>query len=193
VSGTIRLPVSRIGIGLTTLVVQRADAPDTVRTPIFVGFSDNLAIGSFEEMLSYLRYFTSPARLQALREAPSDQRGTAWANFLRETDPVLATPEHEGLRDYFSRIEQANERFREEGISGWITDRGMVWVTLGPPDQLYEQGGNDLSQRGRAQIWEYRQFGAELVFVDQTGFGRWKLTPGSEAEFQSIQRRVRSE
>lgn len=190
VSGLLRLPVSRIGIGTTTLTVQRGDATSTVRTPVFVGFSDNLAVGSFEEMLSYLRYFAPPQRLRALRDTAPEFRGLAWAEFLRETDPVASTPEHEGLRDYFGRIEEANERFREEGGRGWLTDRGMVLVGLGRPDQIIEQVSSNPSQRNRVQVWEYRAHGAELVFVDQTGFGRWRLTPGSEAEFQSIIRRV---
>ena len=190
VSGLLRLPVSSIGIGTTTLTVQRSDAANTVRTPVFVGFSDNLAVGSFEEMLSYLRYFAPPARIRALRDTAPEFRGLAWADFLRETDPVPSTPEHEGLRDYFGRIEEANERFREEGGRGWLTDRGMVLVGLGRPDQIIEQASSNPSQRNRVQVWEYRQHAAELVFVDQTGFGRWRLTPGSEAEFQSILRRA---
>lgn len=189
VSGVLRLPVSEIGIGTTMLTIQRGDAPITARTPVFVGFSDNLAVGSFEEMLSYLRYFAPAARLRALRDTAPEFRGEAWADFLRETDPVVSTPEHEGLRDYFGRIEEANERFREEGGRGWLTDRGMVLVGLGRPDQIVEQASSNASQRNRIQIWEYRQHSAELVFVDQTGFGRWRLTPGSEAEFQSILRR----
>ncbi len=189
VSGVLRLPVSRIGIGTTTLTVQRGDAANTVRTPVFVGFSDNLAVGSFEEMLSYLRYFAPPTRIRALRDTAPEFRGLAWAEFLQETDPVPSTPEHEALRDYFGRIEEANERFREEGGRGWLTDRGMVLVGLGRPDQIVEQASSNASQRNRVQIWEYRQHGAELVFVDQTGFSRWRLTPGSEAEFQSILRR----
>lgn len=188
VSGVLRLPVSEIGIGATSLVVRRGDA--TARTPVFVGFSDNLAVGSFEEMLSYLRYFAPAQRLRALRDTAPEFRGEAWAEFLRETDPVTSTPEHEGLRDYFSRVEEANERFRDEGGRGWLTDRGMVLVGLGRPDQVIEQASSNPSQRNRVQVWEYRQYGAELVFVDQTGFGRWRLTPGSEAEFQSILRRT---
>ena len=188
VSGVLRLPVSEIGIGATKLVIRRGDA--TAGTPVFVGFSDNLAVGSFEEMLSYLRYFAPAQRLRALRDTAPEFRGEAWAEFLRETDPVTSTPEHEGLRDYFSRIEEANERFRDEGSRGWLTDRGMVLVGLGRPDQVIEQASSNPSQRNRVQVWEYRQHGAELVFVDQTGFGRWRLTPGSEAEFQSILRRT---
>ena len=192
-SGVINVPVSRIGVGVTTFVASRSDSRDTTRTPVFVSFGDELPVATFDEMVSYLRYFTTPARLQALRAAAPEQRAAAWATFLRETDPVPSTPQHEGLSDYFGRIRVANERFREEGVPGWTTDRGMVFVSLGEPDQLYEQGGTDINQRGRAQVWEYRENRLQLIFVDQTGFGRWRLTTGSEADFQQAMRRVQKQ
>lgn len=190
-SGTIDVPVSPLGIGVATLVVSRRDTTDSTSIPVLVTFGDDLAISSFEDMLSYLRYFTTPQRLKSLRDTAPEMRATAWTAFLRETDPILSTPEHEGLREYFNRIQQANERFREEGIAGWLTDRGMVYVSLGEPDQILEQTTNDVTQRGRAQIWEYRQFHAQLVFIDQTGFGRWRITASSDADFQSIMTRLR--
>ncbi|HVE79055.1 MAG TPA: GWxTD domain-containing protein, partial [Gemmatimonadaceae bacterium] len=191
-SGVLVVPTTRLGVGLVTLAAWRTQGrADTVRTPLFVALSDELAIGSFDEVLSYLRYFTTPERLRALRDTSVAARPTAWIAFLQQTDPVPTTPEHEALRDYFGRVEQANQRFREEGQAGWLTDRGMVYITLGEPDQLFEPGGEG-TQRGRAQIWQYSRYRLQLFFVDQSGFGRWRLTPGSESDFQSIARRERS-
>ena len=65
-------------------------------------------------------------------------------------------------------------------------------MSLGDPDQVYEQAANDVSQRGRAQIWEYREYNAQLIFVDQTGFGRWRLAASSAAEFASLARRLQT-
>lgn len=194
-SGVINVPVSRLGVGITTLVAWRGDPAggrDSSRMPLFVSFGDELPVASFEDMLSYLRYFTTTQRLATLRAARPDERATAWATFTRETDPIPATPQHEGLRDYFARVRTANERFREEGTTGWLTDRGMVLVSLGEPDQIYEQGGADVNQRGRAQVWEYRQHRLQLVLVDQTGFGRWRLTTSSEADLQTVLRRLQA-
>ena len=189
-SGMLRVPVSRIGVGVATLVLWPTGTPDSVRTPLFVSFGENLPVATFDEMLQYLRFFAPPAKLQALRDAPGEQRAEAWARFLSETDPNPQTTVHEGLRDYFGRVRLANERFREEGAAGWMSDRGMVFVALGDPDQIYEQGTSDVSQRGRAQIWEYRQYGLQLVFIDQTGFGRWRLTTSSEMDFRTALSRV---
>jgi GWxTD domain-containing protein len=190
-SGIFALPIAEIGPGLATFVSWRGAESDTARTRLVVSFAEGLAITSFDDMLSYLRYFASPDQLQSLRSAPPADRGRIWISFLRSTDPDPSTPENEALRDYFVRIEQANQRFRDDAGPGWLTDRGRVFITLGEPDQIYDQGQNDISQRGRVQIWEYTQYRAQLVFVDQSGFGRFRLTMTSELEFQSLTRRVK--
>lgn len=189
-SGTFNIPIARLGVGVMTIGVNRVGGSDTLRAPLFVAFGEDLPVATFAEMLDYLRYFVSGPRLQALRAAAPDQRAMLWAAFLRETDPVPQTLQHEGLRDYFARIAQANARFREEGAAGWLTDRGRVFVALGNADQILEPNMNDLNQRGRAQIWEYREHRLQVVFIDQTGFSRWRMTLSSETEFESVVRRV---
>lgn len=196
-SGVVRVPVARLGVGIATFAAWRpgTTGADTVRTPLFVSFGDELPVASFDEMLNYLRYFASPERLAALRAAPPEARAAAWAAFLRDTDPVPSTTQHEGIRDYFTRVQTASQRFRDEGQQGWLTDRGRVFISLGEPDQLYEQGGQmgDVNTRGRAQIWEYREHRLQLIFIDQTGFSRWRLTAQSSADFEAVTRRLQTE
>ena len=126
VAGTLRIPLTRVGVGRLTLrarrLEERRDA-DTLATPLLVSLGEEMAIASFVEMLSYLRFFAAPERLQALRDASSQERARAWSTFWRETYPLPSTPEHEGLREYFDRIQNANQRFREPGTAGWLTDR----------------------------------------------------------------------
>ena len=189
-SSTFAVPLPKLGVGVMLLGLNRPGSPDTLRIPIFVAFGEELPVATFTQMLDYLRYYVSPQRLQAMRDAPAEARASMWAAFLRDTDPVPQTPAHEGLRDYFSRIAQANTRFREEGQAGWLTDRGRVVVALGQPDQIYEPTMSDVGQRGRTLVWEYREHRLQVVFVDQTGFGRWRLTLPSESEFEAVVRRI---
>jgi GWxTD domain-containing protein len=195
----VRVPVARLGIGVVTLTVERLDAArrvservlardsgrDSARVALFVTLGEDLPITSFDEVVSYLRFYAAPERLRVLRDTAPEARAVAWTAFLRESDPVPATAEHEGLRDYFARIRAANVRFGEEGSAGWLTDRGMAYVALGEPDQIFDPGGPDVNARGRQQIWEYRSPRLQLAFVDQSGFGRWRLTPQSMTEVQT--------
>jgi GWxTD domain-containing protein len=192
-STTIAVPVARMGIGLTTLAVVAPGRTDTVRTRILVSLGDDVPIASFDEMLGYLRYFTTPEKLKALREATPATRAEAWTQFLKATDPLPGTAEHEGLRDYFQRIRAANQRFRDDGQAGWLSDRGVAFVGLGDPDNIYDTGLNDPSARVRQQVWEYREWRLQLVFLDQSGFGRWRLSPSGMSELQNaIRRRLAS-
>jgi GWxTD domain-containing protein len=188
-SVTIALPVAKMGVGLSTLAVTGIGTRDTVQTRLMVSLGDDLPIASFQEMLGYLRYYTTPERLKVLRDAAPDQRAALWADFLRSTDPLPGTPEHEGLRDYFQRIRVANQRFRDDAQVGWMSDRGAAYLGLGDPDNVYDQGFNDGSMRARQQIWEYREYRLQLVFQDQTGFGRWRLPPNQMADLQNAIRR----
>ena len=190
-SGIVNVPVSRLGIGVTSLAVWRYDSPDTVRVPIFITFGEDLPVATLEQMISYLRFYANPVRLRTLRDTTPEARAKLWSKFIHETDPNPDTPEHEGLRDYFHRIQLANVRFHDEGGAGWLTDRGSVYVTLGEPDQILEpQGVAMTGDRGRIQVWEFRQHRLALQFVDQSGFGRWRLTTSSQADFQNMSRRV---
>ena len=198
-AGAMTIPISRVGIGIANITFTRADAKDTVRTPVFVSFGSDIPLLSYDELLNQLRYYVSPERLRSLRDTPADLRGSAWASFLKSSDPAPTTPEHEGLQTYFARLQQASMRFRDDGAGnrgGWLSDRARVYVVLGEPDQLYEQNTNtamsrtSISQRGRAQFWEYSQYRVRLIFYDDTGTGRWRMTPSSETEFQNINARL---
>jgi GWxTD domain-containing protein len=188
-SGVVHLPVARLGLG-AIYAELRSPTGASATVPLIVSLGEGLAVTTFEEMLEYLRYYTTAERLRAMRDTTPEARPAAWANFLRETDPAPTTVEHEGLRDYFHQLAEANARFRDEGMPGWLTERGMVFATLGEPDNVFEPSGAPAMERGRALVWEYTRHRVQLVFVDATGFGRWRLTPNSEAEFASIARRV---
>lgn len=190
-SGVVSVPVSKIGIGVAVVSMWPVGGADTVRAPVFVAFGEELPVAKFEDMITYLRWFAAPYRLKSLRDTTPEARPGAWAEFVKATDSSPQTPVNEDLREYFSRLLIVAARYREEGLPGWRTDRGKVFLGLGEPSQVFDQGMTGMGDRGRAQVWEYRNFNAQLVFYDQTGFGRWRLTNASELEFQSQwQRRV---
>jgi GWxTD domain-containing protein len=188
-SVTVPIPVARLGVGTSNIVVNAIGQTDTVRTKVLVSLGDDLPIATFEDMLGFLKYFATAERLKVLRDAPLEQRSAAWTTFLAETDPVPGTPEHEGLRDYFLRIRTANVRYRDDGQIGWQTDRGIAYVGLGDPDNVYDSGLSDPNARVRQQVWEYRALRVQLVFLDQTGFGRWRLAPSGRSELDNAIRR----
>ncbi len=197
-SGSVHIPIARVGIGIANVTFTRPDGGGMGKTPVFVSFGNDIPLLTYDEMLNQLRYFAGLDRIKSLRDAPVDRRGAVWAEFLRSTDPVPGTPENESLQAYFTRILQANLRFREEGggRTGWLSDRGKVYVLLGEPDQIFEQNTNvplsssSITQRSRVQYWEYSKYRIRFMFYDESGTGRWRITPASESDFQSLISRV---
>jgi GWxTD domain-containing protein len=188
-SGTVAIPVNRLAVGINTVLVTAPGRSDTARTRVLVSLGEDVPIGTFDDMLTFLRFFTTPERLKALRDADLQERAVAWNTFLKDTDPVPGTAEHEGLRDYFARIRSANIRFRDDAGAGWQSDRGTAFVALGDPDNIIDTGLLNPNERVRQQIWEYRELRVQLIFVDQTGFGRWRLTAQSRGDLDLAIRR----
>ena len=58
-------------------------------------------------------------------------------NFWAIRNPDPNSPTNEFRDEYYRRLAYANDRFGSPGRhDGWRTDRGMVYITLGPPQQL---------------------------------------------------------
>ena len=135
-SQVIRLAPDSISLGELKLAVGSGPAQRSVSA--VVSFSQAWVITNFDEMLDLLRYFGQDPRVNAMRKAPASERSRLWRQFYADTDPNKATPENEALNQYFARISAANARFTDEGVAGWRTDRGEVFITLGPPDESIE-------------------------------------------------------
>jgi GWxTD domain-containing protein len=183
------IPPQQLSIGRYDLHVRLGPGAAAVM-PFLVTFSDQYAVANLEEIVSLLRYFPEVDSLRALLNAPEEERAAAWQSFWRRSDPNPATPENEALDDYLARVQVANVRFREEGIPGWLTERGEVLIALGEPDEFVDRRA-DIQGRGRYIIWTYFQHRLTLTFVDDGGFGRFRLDPRSRAELYRVLNRLR--
>jgi GWxTD domain-containing protein len=184
-SQVVRLAPDSVSLGELEIVV--GSSPER-STSALVSFTQAWVVTNFEEMLDLLRFFGHDEQISAMRRAPPGERARLWRDFYEATDPNTGTPENEALNQYFGRVNAANQRFKDEGIPGWRTDRGEVLVTLGPPDESVESTPGTASRIIR---WTYLTHRLEIYFQDETGFGRLRLTPGSRAEYERILSRVR--
>jgi GWxTD domain-containing protein len=178
-------------VGEVQAVVAVDGVPGTTRLRALVSFSDQWAITNFDEILSLLRFFGQDRAIAEMRAAAPADRSALWRAFWKATDPNPITPQNESLELYFRRVQEANERFREAGEPGWMTDRGEVFIGLGPPDEVFDSS-SDLQGPARFIRWSYVGERLTLDFVDDTGFGRFRLTPASRAEFQRVLNMLRS-
>ncbi len=186
-SQVIRLSPDSVSLGELRLVVGAGNTEQKVSA--LVSFTQAWVVTNFDEMLDLLRYFGHDDEVNAMRKAPASERARLWREFYTATDPNTVTPENEAINLYFSRISQANQRFTDEGIPGWRTDRGEVYVNLGPPDEAVENSPGTTANR--ILRWGYINFRLELFFRDESGFGRLRLLPSSRADYERTLARVR--
>lgn len=110
-----------------------------------------------------------------LRLPDAESRREFIEDFWAKRDPDPYTPANEFKTAFFRRIEYANKHFREGG-PGWKTDRGRIFIYLGPPDKFEEFfTHDDPDVRGPILWWFYYDYHLGIEFVDENGVGRFQL------------------
>jgi GWxTD domain-containing protein len=128
------------------------------------------------ESIALVRLIATSEEIDALESAPPEARERAWVDFWEHRDPTPGTEQNEFKEEFFARVRYANEHFSSLG-PGWKTDRGMIYIQYGPPDQVESYPHN--VDGPPYEVWWYYQLRRRYVFVDYDGFGRYEIyTPG---------------
>lgn len=76
-------------------------------------------------------------------------------DFWLRRDPTPGTAENEMKEEHYRRIAYANEHFAS-AIPGWKTDRGRIYITYGPPDEIEDLPRGNANVPFPFQAWRYR-------------------------------------
>lgn len=130
--------------------------------------------------INQVRYIAREGELEELEAAETaEQKQAAFLEFWKRRDPNPNTPRNERMEEYYRRVAYANKQFSHY-IDGWRTDMGMVYIMFGPPNDVARHPFEVDSKP--YEIWRYYKISYEFVFVDQSGFGDYRLlTPIWEA------------
>ncbi len=125
-------------------------------------------------LIDQLLYIATGEELSKIKNAPSDElKEKYFIEFWRGKDPNPYTHKNEYMGDYYKRIEIANERYTH-WIDGWKTDMGMIYIVYGEPSNIERFPFTENTKP--YEIWQYYSSNKEFIFVDDTGFGDYKLT-----------------
>lgn len=95
--------------------------------------------------------------------------------FWEKRDPFPDTPKNEFKDEFMARIIYADQRFKEGG-KGRNTDRGRIYIFMGPPDKFEEIFTHeDTSVRGSVIYWYYYNYNLGIEFVDEKGTGQYRI------------------
>jgi GWxTD domain-containing protein len=132
-----------------------------------------------DQAIAVLKYIASKGQMKKLKKSENKHR--ALLKFWQENDPTPETPENEYMNQYYARVLYANQAFRAFNREGWKTDMGWVFIMIGPADEIHREPYNNQlgSGFGRTikaiQIWGYYSYNQELIFLDENGFGDFRL------------------
>src|SRR5579859_3354149 len=132
-----------------------------------------------EERNAFLQLSTNEEREQFIEQF--------WLR--RSSNPDL--PDNDFKEEHYRRIAYANEHYAS-GIPGWKSDRGRIYITFGPPDEIDSHPSGGSYQRPSAEgggetstypfeDWRYRYIegignDVNIEFVDPTMTGEYRMT-----------------
>ncbi|MGH9337009.1 MAG: GWxTD domain-containing protein, partial [Vicinamibacteria bacterium] len=123
----------------------------------------------------------TPAEREVFLDLTTDAaRDRFVSDFWTERDPTPATTRNEYREEHLRRVETARRLYVAGSRPPWRTDRGRIYIVLGPPDQI------DRLPESRnfypLEIWQYNQAASvgihdpvTLLFFKRSGFGDYVL------------------
>ncbi len=108
---------------------------------------------TLDQLVDPLVFVTTQEEFQKLKAATNDKKA-----FDKVILDITGDAERAKnfMRSYFRRVEQANRLFTSYK-EGWKTDRGMIYLIFGPPDEV--------SHTGSAEAWNYKNHKVRFTFV----------------------------
>ncbi|MFC6193399.1 GWxTD domain-containing protein [Dyadobacter subterraneus] len=99
-----------------------------------------------ELLLEPLVYMSTNTEIAEIKKAEEFKKALDkyWLTLMNGNAPLA----QQSIRSFYSRVEEANQLFTSYK-EGWKTDKGMIFIVLGPPDKV---------QRSKdREVWTYDQ------------------------------------
>jgi GWxTD domain-containing protein len=98
-----------------------------------------------------VRYLLNKSEDDAYRALTTEEeRARFILQFWSNRDPNRSTPDNEYRVLFYQRVAAADRIFTDSTKPGWKTDRGKIYILLGPPDDLDKRLGLEVI------LWSYR-------------------------------------
>lgn len=108
-------------------------------------------------------------------------------DFWAKRDPNADSDINEFRSEFEQRVAYAAKRFKGEGRRGWDTDRGRIYIFMGPPDKFEESVTHgDSTVRGSIIWWIYYRYGLGIEFVDEKANGSYRIRNYEGEFFEAI-------
>jgi len=169
----------KLNLGKYLLHVYLKDNEDQIISSVAKSFISRWigvprTIQDLDKAVEQLRYIASPDEMDYITDAETDDiKSKRFVEFWNDKDPNPTNEQNQAFEEYFRRVAYADEHFSHY-VEGWRSDRGMVFIILGSPDNIDRHPFEYDSKP--YEVWQYYDLNHSFVFVDETGFGDYRLT-----------------
>jgi GWxTD domain-containing protein len=170
--------VKGLGLGIYLIGVSLKDTNNKIIATTIKSFQSRWVgvpsvINDLDKAIAQLVYIASSSEKNYIESATDkEEKIKRYLEFWKKKNPNPAEEDNRVFDEYYRRINYANENFSHY-TEGWRTDRGMVYITLGPPNNI-DRHPFDYDSKPY-EVWEYYEINQQFVFMDENGFGDYRL------------------
>ena len=173
----IKIPINNIDTSDLRLKVQVSQDGNVSSQSFPIEFkNDYLMISSVKNLslaLDQMNYILNTEERKELKDLKSSDKEKFFKKVWAKRDPDVTTKENELMVEYYKRVAFAEENFSRGTSGGWRSDMGMIYILFGRPDDIARS--MNPQQSYNYETWYYYQINEEFRFVDDFGFGDYRL------------------
>jgi len=137
----------------------------------------------------YVKWIISREERELFQKLRTPEERIAFMEaFWRRRDPAPETPENERRLEHQKRFAYAVQHFGA-GIPGWATDRGKIYILLGPPHSIQRNPAGRTAFERPSEVWTYNNppnprlpASMDIGFVDFTATGRYEIVSATNLD-----------
>jgi GWxTD domain-containing protein len=171
-----KIPTDNFSMGDFTIEIVNKKNTDVVAGKNFIFKWGDLPVSlkDLDEAIDEMQYIASDDDLDYIKAAKTNaEKEQRFIKFWRDNDPSPNTPRNELMIAYYNRVKIANDRYTQYYKKGWKSDMGMVYIIYGEPGNIERHLYSDYEKP--YEIWDYYDIQKRFVFVDDSGFGDYRL------------------
>jgi GWxTD domain-containing protein len=126
-------------------------------------------------------YIIQDAERSAFNNLTTDEEREKFVEqFWERRNPVPGSPTNLFKEEHYRRISFVNSRFASPTVAGWKTDRGRIYISFGPPEEIDSHQSCSASTPAYDE-WRYRWIegignNVLLRFQDESCNGEYRMT-----------------
>lgn len=143
-----------------------------------------MSLKNIDLLIAQLQYIANEKEMSYLKAGKTDEeKRKRFIEFWKSKSMNQSVRKNKIMNEYYKRLDYANKHFSTPYSEGWRSDMGMVYIIMGLPSNIDRHPYNMVSKP--YEVWDYYDINREFVFVDETGFGDYRLvTPIYDMNFR---------